>query len=264
MNRIDVAIEAARAAGKILKVGRERDLQVEEKDSSHTSIVTWADLQSQAEIFRIIRARFPSDAIIGEEGTDGDATNRSRWYVDPLDGTSNYSHGLPFYCISIAYCDNAGIALGVVLDPFHDDLFVAERDKGATHNGSPISVSDHRELRTSLLSTQVQSTDPAVLDRYAARHRRFAEAARAVRSLGAPALALAYVARGWLDAFCEPNISPWDSLAGQLLIEEAGGTVSTFTGKPRLIDSYSDLLGTNGHIHERMIGLLAPEMRPGR
>ena len=152
-----------------------------------------------------------------------------------------------------------GLAHGVVYDPFHDNLFVAARGGGATHNGHPIAVSSTLELPTSLLSTQVQSDDPIMLDRYASRSRRFVAAARAVRALGAPALALAYVACGWLDAFCEPDMSPWDTLAGTLLIQEAGGRVTTFTGTTRPLAERTDILGSNGLLHAKMLSLLEPE-----
>jgi myo-inositol-1(or 4)-monophosphatase len=254
--RVDVAIAAAKAAGAVLRAGHARDLAIEEKQASRTSIVTAVDLASQEAIVRVIRDACPDDAVIGEEGNDGDTRARSRWYVDPLDGTTNYAHGFPFYCTSIAYCDPDGIAIGVVYDPFRNDMFVATRGGGATHNGGRLTVSGHRELRTSLLATQVQSDDTTVLDHFAARVRRFVGVARAVRALGAPALVLAYVARGWLDAFCEDNMSPWDTLAGTLMITEAGGRVTTFSGAPRPLDRAADILASNGHLHDRLIELL--------
>jgi myo-inositol-1(or 4)-monophosphatase len=257
MARVDVAIEAAKAAGSVLRDGHDFDLEVREKDSSRTSIVTTADLRSQEAIVRVIRRSCPDDLIIGEEGEDGESHVLSRWYVDPLDGTTNYAHRLPFYCTSIAYCDAGGIGIGVVHDPLRNDMFVAVRGGGATRNGERIAVSVHRHLRNSLLSTQVQSDDPAVLDRHAARLRSFLNAARAVRSLGAPALALAYVSCGWLDAFCEDNMSPWDTLAGTLLIQEAGGRSTTFGGTPRPLDQRADILATNGHLHEQLIHILS-------
>lgn len=256
MKRVDIAIEAAKAAGAVLRDGHNRDLGIREKEASRTSIVTSADLKSQEEIVRVIRRACPEDLIIGEEGSDGDSQMQSRWYVDPLDGTTNYAHKLPFCCTSIAYCDAVGISVGVVHDPFRDDMFVAVRGGGARRNGERIVVSKHSSLRTSLLATQVQSDDPAVLDRYTTRLRSFLNAARAVRSLGAPALALAYASCGWLDAFCEDNMSPWDTLAGTLLIEEAGGRVSDFTGDERPTDRHADILATNGQLHQHLLDIL--------
>jgi myo-inositol-1(or 4)-monophosphatase len=151
---------------------------------------------------------------------------------------------------------HGGVGIGVVHDPLRDDLFVAVRGEGATRNGGRLVVSEQRSLRTGVLSTQVQSDDPVVLDRYAARLRSFLSVARAVRSLGAPALALAYVSCGWLDAFCEDDMNPWDTLAGTLLIEEAGGRATTFDGAPRPLDHRADILASNGHLHEQLIGIL--------
>jgi myo-inositol-1(or 4)-monophosphatase len=260
MHRVDVAIEAAIAGGEALRRGYDDDLEIQEKDASRTSIVTAVDLRSQEQVVRVIRQACPADLIIGEEGNDGDSRQSSRWYVDPLDGTTNYSHRLPFYCVSIAYCDADGVGVGVVYDPFRNDLFVAVRGNGSTHNGQSISVSATRELRTSLLSTQVQSDDPTVLDRYTARLRRFLGVARAVRSLGAPALALAYVSCGRFDAFYEDNMSPWDTLAGTLLIEEAGGRVTTFNGMPRPLHRRSDILATNGALHQQLVATMSGEL----
>ena len=130
----------------------------------------------------MIRRACPDDLIVGEEGSDGKSTSPSRWYVDPLDGTTNYAHRLPFYCVSIAYCDVGGVAIGVVNDPVRGDMFTAVRNGGATLNGRPIAVSANHQLRSSLLATQVQSDDAEILDRYTRRLRTVLGVARAVRS----------------------------------------------------------------------------------
>jgi myo-inositol-1(or 4)-monophosphatase len=253
MKHVEVAVEAAKIAGAAIQSSNGADLNILEKDSSRTSIVTAADLRSQREIIRTIRQAFPHDLIVGEEGSDGNNMSPSRWYVDPLDGTSNYAHGLPFYCVSIVYCDADGIAAGVIYDPVRNEMFTAVRDGGATLNGRPITVSANAQLRSSLVSTQVQSDDAKVLDRHTRRLRTFLGVARAVRSLGAPALALAYVACGRLDAFFEDDMSPWDTLAGALMVEEAGGLVTTFAGQQRPIDERDDILATNGRLHDDML-----------
>jgi myo-inositol-1(or 4)-monophosphatase len=234
MKHVEVAVEAAKIAGAAIQGSNGADSNVLEKDSSRTSIVTAADLRSQREVIRTIRRAFPHDLIVGEEGSDGNNMSPSRWYVDPLDGTTNYAHGLPFYCVSIAYCDADGIATGVIYDPVRNEMFTAIRDGGATLNGRPITVSANAQLGSSLVSTQVQSDD--AIDQHTNRLRTFLGLARAVRSLGAPALALAYVACGRLDAFFEDHVSPWDTLAGTLLVEEAGGLVTTFAGQQRPLD----------------------------
>jgi myo-inositol-1(or 4)-monophosphatase len=257
MQRIDVAIEAARAAAAVIQSCRDADLDVSEKERSRTSIVTAADLRSQQEIARVIRQACPNDLIVGEEGTEGDAQADWHWYVDPLDGTTNYAHRLPFYCVSIAACAGDGIQLGLIYDPLRDEMFAARRGAGATLNGVPIAVSTQRQLRSSLLSTQVQSDDAKVLDRHTQRLRVFLGLARAIRTLGAPALALAYVACGRLDGFFEGDVSPWDTLAGSLLVTEAGGRVTTFEGVPRSLDQKADILATNGQLHDDILGRLS-------
>lgn len=251
-----VAVEAARKAGGLLRAGIEQELLVDEKDGSRSSIVTQVDVRAQEEIVRVIASAFPDHAIVGEEGSAGEAGADYVWYVDPIDGTTNYSHGLPQFCVSIALCEPGGVSVGVVYDPWHEDLFVATRDGHATHNRQPMTVAGTAELRGSLLSTQVQSDDPVVWERYLERVRRFLGVGRAVRSLGSPALAMAYVARGWLDCFCEEEMSPWDTLAGSLLVERAGGRVSDFEGTPRPTDRHSDVLATNGLLHDQLVALL--------
>ena len=153
MKRVEVAIEAAKIAGAVIRSSNGAELNIQEKDSSRTSVVTAADLRSQREVMRVIRLAYPDDLIVGEEGVDGKRTSPSRWYVDPLDGTTNYAHRLPFYCVSIAYCNADGVAIGVVFDPVRGDMFAAVRDGGATLNGRPIAVSANRQLRSSLLAT---------------------------------------------------------------------------------------------------------------
>jgi myo-inositol-1(or 4)-monophosphatase len=253
---LDVAVQAARAGGSVLRQGLERDLTVEEKEQSRSSIVTWADLRSQEEIARVIGAAFPDHAVRGEEGDAGAPDGEHVWYVDPVDGTTNYSHGFPCYCVSVAVVTADRIAAGVVYDPFREDLFAAECDGPATHNDVPMRVAPTAELRASLLSTQVQSDDPEGWARYLSRARAFLEVGRAVRSIGSPALAMAYVARGWLDCFCEEAMAPWDTLAATLLVERAGGQVTAFDGSDRPLATASDVLASNGLLHEQLIAVL--------
>ena len=155
MQRIDVAIEAAKIGGNVIRSGRCGNLEIREKNSSRTSIVTATDLQSQQEIVRVIQREYPTDLIVGEEGNAGETNAEWRWYIDPLDGTSNYAHDLPFYCVSISSCDHAGIAVGIVYDPLREEMFTAVRGGGANLNGRSIKVSSSQHLRTSLISTQI-------------------------------------------------------------------------------------------------------------
>jgi myo-inositol-1(or 4)-monophosphatase len=259
-----IAVAAAQAGASVLKQGLEQAFEFHAKDGSRTSLVTSVDLQSQQEIVRVIQGAFPDHAIVGEEGNVGESCAESVWFVDPLDGTTNYMHKFPSYCVSIAHCDALGVAHAVVYDPFREDLFMAERSLGAKHNGRAISVSGTSLLRDSLLSTQVQSDEAATLDRFAQRARRFVGAARALRIIGAPALALAYVARGWLDAYCETNMSPWDTLAGTLLVQEAGGCITTFSGQARPIGKHTSIVASNAKLHDDLLSILAIEEQERR
>lgn len=259
---LKTAIFAARAGGEVLMSVRLDDLGIEEKDS-HVSIVTKADIEAQEAIVKHIAAVHPDHRIVGEEGSSGNPRSDNVWYIDPLDGTSNYSHGLPFFCVSIAFCDRNGPAVGVIYDPSHDTLYHALRGKGAFRGGERLRVATTSKLRRALVSTQVQSDSSAMLDRFGRRMRLFAESTRAVRSFGTPALSLAFVASGYIDAFCEPDMSPWDVAAGTLLIEEAGGRVSTFEGASRPIGSSLSILATNGTLHDDFVRLLTDEARSG-
>lgn len=256
---LQTAINAARIGGDVLKSVRIADLAIDEKEGSHASIVTWADIHSQAAIVKHISETYPDHAIIGEEGSSGNQQSSNLWYIDPLDGTSNYSHALPLYCVAIAFCDTKGPAVGVIFDPVYDRLFHAVRGGGAFLNGEKISVANTGHLRQALITTQIQSNSALMLDRFAGRMRTFAEKARAVRVLGTPALSLALVACGHVDAFCEPDMNPWDVVAGTLLIEEAGGTVTTFGGASRHYGSILSILASNGALHGDLVDLLADE-----
>ena len=259
LSPLDIAIAAAAAGGAVLESGLGRTIDAHAKENSRTSLVTSIDLRSQEAIVRVILNAYPDHAIVGEEGHAGNRQSESVWFVDPLDGTTNYVHGLPFCCVSIAHCDPHGLACGVVYDPVRKETFAAARGQGATHNGRSIRVSDTRRLCDSVVSTQIQSDDPIAIDRFATRARRFVSAARALRVLGAPALALAYVACGRLDAFCEPDMSPWDTLAGSLIIAEAGGRISTFSGAARSPHPHSSIVGSNAKLHDELLAILEVE-----
>lgn len=259
VNFIDVAIRAAQAGGTILRAGRERAMEVQAK-GSRTSLVTWADGQSQAAIVRVVRDAYPDHAIVGEEGTVGDPTARHVWIVDPLDGTTNYAHGVPFYCVSVALREGPDVVAAAIYDPYHDELFAAERGAGATCNGAAIHVSGTAELAQALIVTELQSDDPVVIRPYVERVARFHNAARGVRAPGSPALCMCYVACGRLDAHCERGTYPWDVAAGMLLIDEAGGRVTGFDQRPIPLDRRADVLATNGRIHPALAELVQAEL----
>lgn len=251
-----VACEAARAGGRVLAEGAGRNRDVRLKDA-RTSLVTWADVRSQEAVVDVVRAAYPDHAIVGEEGRIGGPEADHAWFVDPLDGTTNYTHGLPFYCVSVALRSHGSTVCGAVYDPHHDDLFAAAAGQGATRNGVPLQVSDVDRLEGALVVAQAQSDDPGAIHRFAELFERLMRVSRGVRHPGAPALAMCLVAAGSLEAYCERAMDPWDILAGRLIVEEAGGRVTDFQGQPHRTVEPLDVLATNGLVHDPLLAAIA-------
>ncbi len=249
----DLAVELAQEAGRLLRGHVARVREIDHKGT--IDLVTEADRASEALIASRIRAAFPDHRLIGEEGARGAQADTAvpqpfGWVIDPLDGTTNFAHGYPHFAVSIALEHEGDPILGVVYDPMRDELFVAERGRGATLNGEPLRVSTTRELIESLLATgfPYDLTQRAPSD---ALWTAFNGRCQGVRRDGAAALNLCYVAAGRLDGFWERPLQPWDVGAGALLVREAGGTVTALDGGP--FDLYDhQVLATNGHLHEPM------------
>ena len=255
---LNFAIQTARDAGRILAERLGRSLQVSNKGD--IDLVTEADLASEKLIIESIRSHYPRHAILAEEsgasdGTDTDAAQSEwKWIIDPLDGTTNYAHGYPCFCVSVAVERAGRIEIGVIYDPMRDELFAAERGQGAHLNERRIRVSSVEDLNRAMVCTGFPYN---VRERPAfARHfSNFIMQAQAVRRDGSAALDLAYVACGRFDGFWEDGLHPWDVAAGVLLIEEAGGCVSDFSGAP--LDIYTPkVLASNGLVHEMMMRVL--------
>jgi len=207
-----------------------------------------------------LRSAFPDHSILAEEGTRVEGRAPYRWLIDPLDGTTNYAHGFPFFCVAIAL-DREGLpVLGVAYDPSREELFVAERGRGASLNGDPIRVSRAPSLNDSLLATgfpyDIRENPHNNLAEYAA----FSLRCRGVRRLGSAVLDLCYVAAGRLDGFWELRLGPWDVAAGALMVEEAGGRITDLEGGPFSIDQ-QQIVASNGRIHREMIELLGQVSR---
>jgi myo-inositol-1(or 4)-monophosphatase len=254
-SELAVAVDAARAGAIALKAAARGDLEISYKDA-RANLVTVADRQSQEAITGIILGAFPDHALVGEEGTTGDPRGKHVWYVDPLDGTTNYAHGLPYFCVSIALRTADGTSTGVVYDPYHEEVFTATRGGGATCNGEPLRVSAVGRLDRALIAAQAQSVDPAEIKAYAGLVERLMNVAGGVRSLGSPALTLCAIAAGRLDAYCEHAMDQWDIAAGQLILEEAGGTLTTFDGFPHRTADRADVVASNGPIHAELLTAL--------
>jgi myo-inositol-1(or 4)-monophosphatase len=261
----EVAAAAARAGGAVLMARRTERLDIEFKDA-RANLVTVADRESQRAIADTILTAFPGHAVDGEEGTAGNQHSASVWYVDPLDGTTNFTHGLPFFCVSVALRDSgmpgasaseaSATVAGAVYDPLRDEMFTAARGAGATLNGVPIGVSDTARLDRALVVAQAQTVDPAEIRAYALLTERLMSVTGGVRSLGSPALTLCAIAAGRLEAYCEYAMDAWDILAGQLILAEAGGMLTLFGGEPHTTAARADVVASNGYIHAALIDAL--------
>jgi myo-inositol-1(or 4)-monophosphatase len=267
---LEGAVAAARAGGAVLVEGLRRPKQVELK-TERASIVTWADVTAQEAILGVIRERFPGHAVLAEEDHAGAggaeaAEPRVTWLVDPLDGTSNYAHGVPFACTSVAVRDSEGLAAGAIFDPFREELFTASRRGGAWLGDERLTVSAVASPDAALVCTGIQSDDPDAIAAFGRRVVALSRACRGVRCVGSPALCLAYVAAGRIDAFLERDATfAWDVGAGALLITEAGGLIEDLDGGPlNLGPGLANVLASNGGIHAALAGIVrAAEVVPG-
>jgi myo-inositol-1(or 4)-monophosphatase len=250
-------MQTARDAGAILNDRLGRALQVSNKGD--IDLVTEADLASEKLIVERINSHYPRHAILAEEsGASEDelASGKSdwKWIIDPLDGTTNYAHGYPCFCVSIALERAGAIEVAVIYDPMRDEMFAAERGQGATLNDRRIRVSAVEDLNSAMLCTGFPYNVRERLD-FARDFANFTMEAQAVRRDGSAAIDLAYIACGRFDGFWEDGLKPWDVAAGVLLIEEAGGRVSDFTGSA--LDIYSPkVLASNGLVHDSMMRVL--------
>jgi myo-inositol-1(or 4)-monophosphatase len=263
-----VAEGIARQAGALLRSFYAKGVATEYKGD--VDLVTEADRASEQLMVEKLKAAFPEHGVYGEEGTRAGLESEYRWYVDPLDGTTNFAHGFPAFCVilglekrvpGLAADADGDMVAGVVYDPLRDEMFSVERGRGAWLNHRKISVSKTAKVQESLTATgfpsQKRHSSPNVH-----LYQQMTLRSHGVRRAGSAGLDLAYVACGRLDGFWEFNLNPWDTSAGVLLVEEAGGTVSHFDGGTFTLDS-REVLATNGLIHEEMVHLFT-EMFAGR
>ena len=251
---LNFAIQTARDAGALL-VQKLGTAQVSNKGD--IDLVTEADIAAEELIIERIRSYFPQHSILAEESGETiriEQSSQWKWIIDPLDGTTNYAHGYPCFCVSIAAELQGVIQIGVVYDPMRDEMFAAERGNGATLNGRTIRVSGVEDLSRAMLVTGFPYNVRERPD-FAREFARFTMEAQAVRRDGSAAIDLAYVACGRFDGFWEDGLNPWDMAAGVLLIEEAGGRVSDFNDQPLSIYT-KRVLTSNGLVHEAMMRVL--------
>lgn len=252
---LNFAIETARDAGRVLleKFGRKIEITMK----GDINLVTEADLASEALIIERIKSYYPKHSILAEESGEAVVSGGDlswKWIIDPLDGTTNYAHGYPCWCVTLALEHNGEIVIGVTYDPTRNELFAAERGKGATLDGKPIRVSQAEELGNSLICTGFPY-DIKQRDNFAQHLTDMLLQSRGVRRDGSAAIDMAYVACGRFDGFWEEGLNPWDVAAGVLLIEEAGGHVSYYDGSKFSIYK-APICASNGLIHSHMLRIL--------
>lgn len=251
---IDNVIEISKVAGSIVREGFGKQFNIGYKTGDN-NLVTEIDLKSEKAIINYINENFPDHNIISEEGGSEDKKGEYTWVIDPLDGTTNFAHGLPIFSVSIGVVKNNEILCGAVYDVMRDMLYSAEKGGGAFRNGKPISVNNNSELNTGFLVTgfpyNVRENPEYSIERFNA----FLTNSRAVRRLGSAAIDFCYVAEGVFDGFWEVFLNPWDLCAGKIICEEAGGLVTDFNGEKS--DIYEPrVLATNGKVHNDMIEIL--------
>jgi myo-inositol-1(or 4)-monophosphatase len=254
---LEAAEEMARAAGAVLREGYGRTHRPERK--GRIDLVTEYDRRSERLLLEAIGRRFPDHAVLAEESgasAPGAGAAPVRWLVDPLDGTTNFAHNYPFFCVSVAAEADGQLVAGAVYDPVRDELFSAAVGTGATRNGEPMRVSDIERVEDALLVTGFPYDVREHPERSLPLFEAFLMRAQGIRRDGSAALNLCYLAAGRFDGFWEGHLSPWDMAAGVLIVREAGGRVTDYVGGSFQLDR-RQILASNGRLHEEMQGILA-------
>ena len=257
-SELDVAVRAAREAGRLIQSRAGRIDGKEIRAKGKNDLVTEVDEEAQRTIIRVLEETFPGDDVLAEEEdkAEGDRhTKGRRWIIDPIDGTTNFMHGVPPYAVSIGLQDGDEVVVGVVLDVSRDELFTAIRGGGVWVDGRPAAVSDTDVLSDSLITTGFPYRSMGHLEVYLQVLTDFMTRSRGVRRPGAAAIDLAYVAAGRFDGFFETGLKPWDVAAGLLLVEEAGGRVTDYKDRANPLFE-EQVIASNGRIHNEMLGLL--------
>jgi myo-inositol-1(or 4)-monophosphatase len=247
------AVEAVVRAGDVQLSKFRSGVRIDKKGA--IDLVTEVDLEVERMFRALIAERFPDHDVLAEEFGGAATGSRHRWVFDPLDGTTNYAHGLPIFCSSLALEIDGVAVVGAVFDPTRQELFTAERGVAAWLNGEPLSVTSTSSVIEALLVTGFPYTVQQSPERYLAVFGAFITRARAVRRLGSAAIDLCYVAAGRMDGFWEESLQPWDTLAGALIVEEAGGRVTGIDGEPWAAGN-GHILASNGVIHDEMLAIV--------
>ncbi|MBA4420326.1 MAG: inositol monophosphatase [Anaerolinea sp.] len=251
---LDEVEHIAREAGQLLmtRFGQKHNIHFK----GEVDLVTEADYLSEKYILDYLLKHYPSHQVITEESGSNQAESDHAWIIDPLDGTVNFAHGIPIFCVSIAYVYQGVVQLGVIFDPARSECFSGELGKGAWLNGSPIQVSGSRELIKSLLVTGFPYEKDEMLQRNLAYYGHFSTYSRGVRRLGSAAIDICYVACGRFDGYWEVVVNPWDVAAGSLIAAEAGAQVSSVEGEPLILEMGGTILVANPGLHSVLLGVL--------
>jgi myo-inositol-1(or 4)-monophosphatase len=252
---LEFTINLALRAGRILLSHSEQGMEVRSK-SSEIDLVTEADLASERFIVETIRSRYPKHGILSEEEVEDKEDREFFWIIDPLDGTVNYAHGFPIFCVSLALQYRDDLILGVTHDPMRDETFTVVKNRGASLNGDSLKVSRADRLVRSLVATGFPYKRATIEDNNLPEFNRVLPKVQGIRRGGSAALDLAYVAAGRLDGYWEAHLSPWDWAAGVLMIQEAGGMVTDRNSHPWTFES-KKMVATNGLIHEELLRVLS-------
>ncbi len=226
------------------------------KTKGRADYVTQVDTDIQEFLSRELRSRFPDIQFLGEEEGLHEMSGDVYWILDPIDGTTNLIHDFQHSVVSLGLCEKGKITMGIVYDPFREDVYYAQRGQGSFLNGSPIHVSDAETLSETIISVGTSPYDRELTAKNFQRIQRVFDLSQDIRRMGAAALDLAYVACGRTGGFFEPRLSPWDFAAGMLLVEEAGGQVTDFAGEPLNLSKKGSIAASNGKIHEELLGIL--------
>ncbi|MDO8962723.1 MAG: inositol monophosphatase family protein [Methylophilus sp.] len=256
---LNVATKAAREAGKIINRASQDvgSLKIQTKD--YNDFVSEVDRAAEDAIISILKEAYPTHGFYGEETGKTNSEAESIWIIDPLDGTTNFLHNFPSYCVSIALQEKGVLTQAVIYDPVHNDLFTATRGRGAFLNDKRIRVTNRSKLQDSLISTGFPFKDFSYLDTYLDIFKDMAKKTSGLRRPGSAALDLAYVAAGYADGFFEINLSPWDIAAGALLVQEAGGIVGDFEGNESWLRT-GNIVAANPKVFGQMLQVIAPHL----
>ena len=249
-----IARHAAEKAGRLIASRWDNPFLVEYKGA--VDLVTEVDLAAEVILTEALHTAFPTDRVLAEEGSGQAGSSGRVWHVDPLDGTTNFSHGLPHFCVSIALVDDEGPAVAVVHEPIRRWTFYATRGGGAWRDGKRLAVSNTDTIGHSVLATGFPYDRRTNPDNNVNRFAALIPQVRGMRRAGSAALDLAYVAAGWLDGYWEDRLKSWDLAAGLLLVLEAGGTITGLNGEPIKIE-HGALIATNGHLHQALLAQLS-------